>query len=356
MNKIKRFGFVIIAVLTLVVFFVGTLGVGIETISGKTAILSMATVSPKSVLGLFNISKADNNSVIPWGTETEHSGSLQIALPSEKVSATATVEQKKMGNIIKKSLSPYSANTNLGAVYINNKCGETIDIKSDLQNPLDFEIMKSNEPEILIYHTHGTEAFMTNESEYYTNRDEPRSTDCEKNIVKIGEILKSELESCGYKVIHSKTLHDSPAFSGSYDRSAETVNEILKKYPSIKIAIDVHRDSISSGESDKVAPVVTVDGREAAQVMLVMGSQTGSVENHPNWRKNLRLATKLQYTLESSYPQLSRAMLLKASRYNQHLTAGSFLIEIGSDANTFGQAEYSAKLVGRSLASLLELQ
>lgn len=356
MNKIKHLFFALVSVLIVSVLGIGVFSIGIDTLLGKTVLLSLATVSPQSMIGLYTSSKSNGETAEPFGTDTEYNGHLQISLPSETEFVTATVEQQKMGNIIKKSLSPYNANTKFGAVYINNKCGESIDIESDLQNPLDYTVTKSPEPQILIYHTHSTEAFMTSESEYYTNTDEPRSIDCEKNIVKIGEILANELESCGFKVVHSKIIHDSPAFSGSYDRSANTVKEILEKYPSIKIAIDVHRDSISSGESDKVAPVVTVDGKEAAQVMLVMGSQTGSVKDYPDWRKNLRLATKLQYTFESRYPQFSRAMLLKTSRYNQHLTTGSILIEIGSDANTFSQAEYSAKLVGRSLVALLESQ
>jgi stage II sporulation protein P len=167
----------------------------------------------------------------------------------------------------------------------------------------------------------------------------------------------SSQEACVrfYKVVHDKTIHDYPAFSGSYNRSAETVNKALKEYPSIKIAIDVHRDTITSG-NDKIAPVVNINGKEAAQVMLVMGSQTGSVTNYPNWRQNLRLATKLQYVFESNYPQFARAMLLKSAKYNQHLTTGSILIEVGSDANTFEQAKYSAQLVGQSLTILLNSQ
>ena len=101
---------------------------------------------------------------------------------------------------------------------------------------------------------------------------------------------------------------------------------------------------------------MTVDGREAAQVMLVMGSQTGSVSDYPNWRENLRLATKLQYVFESNYPQFARPMLLKSARYNQNLTTGSILLEVGSDANTFEQAKYSAELVGESLVLLLNSQ
>lgn len=346
---------VLAAVLIVLLVTVGIFNIGTQNIFGRVAVLSLATASPE---GVYNFFKKTGNSSDTISTETSvpqinYIG--QTAAPSDNKQVSVAITQQKMGSILKKSMSPYGANTKENNVYINNKMGEEIDIAADLSEKLGFEVTKSNEPQILIYHTHTTEAFMDDESQYYTDFDEPRTTDCEKNIVKIGEIIKEQLEKAGYKVVHDKTIHDYPAFSGSYNRSAETVNKALKEYPSIKIAIDVHRDTITSG-NDKIAPVVNINGKEAAQVMLVMGSQTGSVTNYPNWRQNLRLATKLQYVFESNYPQFARAMLLKSARYNQQLTTGSILLEVGSDANTFEQAKYSAQLVGQSLTVLLDSQ
>ena len=96
-----------------------------------------------------------------------------------------------------------------------------------------------------------------------------------------------------------------------------------------------------------------VDGKEAAQVMLVMGSETGTITDYPNWRDNLQLAIKLQSIFETKYPQFARSVLLKSAKYNQNVLKGSFLIEIGSDANTLEQALYSAELVSNSLITLL---
>ena len=265
-----------------------------------------------------------------------------------------SIKETIMGSIIKKTMSPYGANTKYGNVYLSNSAKADISIKSLLNDSLDYSISKNGEPQVLIYHTHATEAFMDNEEQYYTEFDEPRTTDTEKNIVKLGEIIKEKLESNGIGVVHSKTIHDHPGFSGSYSRSADTVKSILKDYPSIKVIIDVHRDTITGGKSDKVAPVVTVDGKEAAQVMLVMGSQTGSITNHPNWEENLKLAVKLQNQFETDYPMFARAMLLRSKIYNQNLSKGAFLIEIGSDANTFQQAKYSAELVGDTISKVLE--
>lgn len=355
MKRFDRLLSVTAAVLVFLLVVVGVFNVGTQNIFGRVAVFSLVTASPEGVYGF--ISKlADSNDTISSNTSAPQMNFVgQTAAPSDNSQVSAAVTQQKMGSIIKKSMSPYGANTKENNVYINNKMGEKIDITADLSGELGFKVLKSDEPQILIYHTHTTEAYMDDESQYYTDFDEPRTTDSEKNIVKIGEIIKEQLENAGYKVVHDKTIHDYPAFSGSYNRSAETVNKALKEYPSIKIAIDVHRDTITSG-NDKIAPVVNINGKEAAQVMLVMGSQTGSVTNYPNWRQNLRLATKLQYVFESNYPQFARAMLLKSAKYNQHLTTGSILLEVGSDANTFEQAKYSAQLIGQSLTVLLNSQ
>ena len=116
---------------------------------------------------------------------------------------------------------------------------------------------------------------------------------------------------------------------------------------------DLHRDAVSSGESDKVKLVTEIDGKKAAQVMLVMGSQSGSVTNFPNWKENLKLAVRLQQKIEQKYPTLARPLSLMPKNYNESLTTGSLLIEFGTDVNTLAEAHYSAELVGNALSELL---
>ena len=357
MNRFKLVLGIVTAALSVCLAAVSAVSIGTDVLAGRMAMLSVAAAAPDGIYGMLSALTVDAEIVKPVTDEPQTNVTQQTGADITEIKSESTaVEQQKLGNIIKKTMTPYNANTSADGVYINNQCGVSVDIKTDLSEPLSFKVTKSEEPQILIYHTHATEGFMADESEYYTNRDEPRSTDTEVNVVKIGDVITQRLQEAGYAVIHDKTLHDHPGYSGSYGRSAETVSAVLKKYPSIKIAIDVHRDSISSGSDDKVAPVVNVDGKEAAQVMLVMGSETGSVEGYPDWRQNLRLATKLQYVFEDCYPQFARAMLLKSAKYNQHMTTGSILIEVGSDANTLEQALYSAELIGKSLTVLLESQ
>ena len=345
-------GFFIIVILIIC----GLFSIDLSGLSAKTACLAVTATMPEGLIGydyddsgiLIPYYKNENNS-----TSTNFNNSITMNNSTEQ-SVTVAINETVLGNVIKKTMTPYTANTNASKVYLNNQCGANVDILSEISKNLPYVIEKNSSPQILIYHTHTTEAFMDNEEQYYTSFDEPRTTDLNKNIVAVGEKIKQQLESAGFCVIHDTTIHDHPGFSGSYSRSEETVKAILDKYPSIKITIDVHRDSIASGKTDKVAPVVNVDGKDAAQVMLVMGSETGGVENYPNWRTNLRLAMKLQEQFETDYPQFARSILLRSAKYNQNLTNGSILIEIGSDANTFDQALYSGELVGKTLVKLIE--
>ena len=306
---------------------------------------------------------ADVSSEDEKTAQTENKSEIGLEETSKKEETTDSKEEKTeslevsakdvKGKIIEKYISPYSATNSYDKVYMKNSTGTSVDIKNLLEANLKFNIEKNKEPQVLIMHTHGTESFMDKESNYYTSSFSPRSRDNSKNMIKLGEKVSSILNSAGIKTLHDKTHQDYPEYTGSYSRAKDTINWYLKKYPSIKIVLDLHRDSISSG-SDKTKLVTEINGKKAAQVMLVMGSQTGAVRGHPNWRENLKLAFKIQQKLETEYPTLARPLMLASKLYNQNLTKGSVIIEIGTDANTLEEATYSAELVGKALASLFD--
>lgn len=274
----------------------------------------------------------------------------------EEISANSSVQASTTavkGKIIEKYISPYSAPLSYNNVYMKNSTPLDINIKNLLNSPVKFKIEKNEQPQVLIIHTHTTETFMSEEADFYTDSFNSRTTDNNKNMVKIGSIVAEKLNAAGIKTIHDTTKHDHPEYSGSYGRSAKTVNSYLTKYKSIKIVLDLHRDAVSSGESDKVKLVTEINGKKAAQVMLVMGSQSGSIKDHPNWQENLKLALKLQQTMEVKYPTLARPLSLMSKKYNQSLSQGALLIEFGTDVNSLDEACYSAELVAESLVSLL---
>ncbi len=265
------------------------------------------------------------------------------------VSASGTVQ----GKVIEKFISPYTANTSYDNVYLKNNTDLNIELKDFVGGTLGFNIEKNSEPQVLILHTHATEGYLLHNENYYTENDSSRNTDNAYNMVALGKIISDKLNSAGIVTLHDTTQHDNPSYNESYSRAAKTINSYKKKYPGIKIVIDLHRDAIAQNDTDKVKVTTEIEGKKAAQVMLVMGSQSGSVKNFPNWKENLKLATKLQKTLEDMYPSLARSILLMPKNYNESLTTGSLLIEIGTDGNTLEEAKYSAELVANSLINLL---
>ncbi len=275
------------------------------------------------------------------------------ASSSETSSVPVATKGNVKGKIISKYISPYSAGVSYNNVYLKNSTDLSIDIKSLLSSPLSFTIKSNDQPQVLIMHTHTTETYMSEDSDYYTDAFSSRTRDKDKNMVSVGEIIAKKLNAAGIKTIHDKTEHDYPKYTGSYTRAAKTITSTLKKYPSIKVVLDLHRDAVTQGENDKVKLVTEINGKKAAQVMLVMGSQSGGVTNFPNWKENLKLAVRLQQTIEVKYPTLARPIMLMPNNYNESLSKGSLLIEFGTDANTVAEAQYSAELVGDSLVSLL---
>lgn len=276
---------------------------------------------------------------------------------SEAVKKEESIEAKAqgtaLGGVVEKFISPYTANTSYNSVYLKNSTDLTIDLKSLLAAPLPYKIQKNNEPQVLIMHTHTTEAFLHEDRDYYTDADLSRTLDTNYNMVRLGDIVTSRLNGAGITTLHDTTTHDYPEYNGSYDRAAATIKSYLKKYPSIKIVIDMHRDAIAGDGADKVKPVTEIRGRKAAQVMLVMGSQSGSITSYPNWQENLKLAVRLQQQMEIMYPTLARSVSLMSRLYNQNLTTGSILLEIGTEANSIDEVTYSAELVSDALVKLL---
>ncbi|MCQ2477849.1 MAG: stage II sporulation protein P [Clostridia bacterium] len=271
-----------------------------------------------------------------------------------KVSSAISVASKAkvLGKVTEKFISPYTANTYYNSVYLKNSTDLKIDIKELLSSPLKYKLTKNGEPQVLILHTHATESFLSEDRDYYTESDASRSTDNSKNMVMIGNIVAEKLNTAGVKTLHDTTLHDYPSYNESYNRSSKTVLSYIKKYPSIKIVIDMHRDAITPSNNEKVKVTTKIDGKKAAQIMLVMGSQSGNVKNFPNYKENLKLAVRIQQTLEVMYPALARSISLTSKNYNESLTEGSVLIEMGTDANSLEEVSYSASLLGNALVSL----
>lgn len=160
-----------------------------------------------------------------------------------------------------------------------------------------------------------------------------RTTDLNYSVARVGTELTKYLQSKGFNVTHNTTYHDYPAYSGSYTRSLETIENILTGSDT-QIVIDLHRDAV--GSSSSYAPTVKINDKYAAQMMFVIGTDGGGLE-HPNWKQNLKIAIKIQEKANEMYPGLFRPIIVRNSRYNQHLTTASSIIEVGATGNTMEQ-------------------
>ncbi|MBO4433163.1 MAG: stage II sporulation protein P, partial [Clostridia bacterium] len=290
---------------------------------------------------------------LTYNSEKKEEENVLAVTAEEKKTAVATAGGEALGKVIERTIKTGNANLSSNGVHINNSTGLEVNISSLLKSKLGYTIKKNEHPQVLIVHTHATESFLSEDRDYYTASDKSRTTDNSFNVTALGEIVADKLNSSGIKTLHDTTQHDYPSYNQSYSRAAKTITGYLDKYPSIKVVIDIHRDSVQSG-STKTKLTAEIDGKTAAQVMLVMGSQSGNVKNFPKWKENLKLALKFQKNIEETYPYLARPLSLMSRSYNERLTTGSMLLEIGTEANSFDEAKYSAELISNSLIKTLE--
>ncbi|MBQ7128776.1 MAG: stage II sporulation protein P [Clostridia bacterium] len=259
------------------------------------------------------------------------------------------------GAVITETIDKSGATASFGDVYIKNKTTVNVDFEKEFKNKPNLKIkLNSKNPQVLIVHTHATECFFPRLVSYYPKSWGERDQDTSKNMVAVGKVIVEKLNKSGIKTVQSQTLHDKDEYEGSYDRSRETIKKYLKKYPSIKVVLDVHRDAINEEDGDKIRPIVSINKKQAGQIMLISGCETGSITGYPNWRKNLRFSLRLQQLLEKTYPSLARPLFFAEKKYNQDLCENSVLVEVGSQANLIGEAKYSAELFSNVLIKYLK--
>ena len=335
--------------------------------------------SSSSNSGNYSTSLGNNNSSANNSTSGgNNSGSFSGSTNSEPaVNVPTTVER---GTIINKNRSnrtddeDWASYTRQNGIiyrytfergttdeYIEIKSGAQVQNKTEKSNSEliaaskelpDIQIKDTSQPTVLIYHTHTTESYMP-AGDRYDTRYPNRSVESDRNMVAVGDAICEELASRGISVVHDCTIHDNPEFVGAYNRSAETILQNLEEYPSIKIVLDIHRDGIANADGSLVAPIAEVNGKNAAQFMIISGCD-GERFSIPNYIENFKLASLLQNTAEELYPNLARPVLFDYRDYNQSLFTGTLLIEVGSHGNSLNEAVYTGELIGNIIAEAIE--
>ena len=234
-------------------------------------------------------------------------------------------------------------------VRVSDKCGYGADVPALLLSELKWDLTQGG-PAVLIVHTHGTECYTPGPGEEFTQSSPYRTLDDGYNLVSIGDEVARLLEAGGVETIHDRTPHDSPSYNDAYNQSRMSVEEYLERYPSIRMVLDLHRDAAST-PSGQLRTLAQVDGEDSAQLMMVVGTDASGLD-HPNWPENMALAIKLTALLEKTHPGLTRPISFRSQRFNQDLSPGAMLIEVGAAGNTHAEALRAARALAKGILAL----
>ncbi len=232
------------------------------------------------------------------------------------------------------------------SVKIKNESSYNLTEEMVLPN-VDFQ----NKEDIIIYHTHTCESYTPTEANNYVASGNFRTIDLNYSVARVGTELTNNLLSLGFNVNHNTTYHDYPAYTGSYTRSLSTIKEILSKNPTSEFIIDLHRDAI--GSMSNYAPSVKIGDDIGAQLMFVIGTDGGGLD-HKDWLYNFKLAVKIQEKANEMYPGLFKPIILRNSRYNQHVSKGACIIEVGATGNTIEQCNTSMKYLAKVIEEVMK--
>lgn len=237
-----------------------------------------------------------------------------------------------------------------GGLVMNNATSYELDLVELLSEGHTVRLPKEGY-QILIIHTHGSEAYSPDGTNEYKPTDNFRTDDKRYSVIRVGDELAACFESYGLSVLHDREIYDYPSYTGSYPRSGEAVEKYLAQHPEISVVLDVHRDAIGTG--DIIYKTLVEDkGHSSSQIMLLVGTGENGLA-HPNWRENLKFAFDLQSAVVDKYPTLARPVSLKKERYNQQLTKGSLIVEVGSSGNTLDEALRAIRLFADAVAPIL---
>ncbi len=262
----------------------------------------------------------------------------QISVPQEQTQPTTQPTQPQEDTVA------VFARDDANLVQVHSYCGYDSDVPAWLEQPLNWDLTQKA-PTVLIVHSHATESYADTESSGY------RTTDNDDNVVAVGTALKNALEEKGIGVIHDTTLHDHPSYSDSYANSREAVRAYMDKYPSIALVLDIHRDAVEDANGEEMDFDTAYNGQNIAQLMLVVGTDAGGL-THPDWESNMSLAVKLHAQLEKTCADICRPISFRSQRFNQDLSPGALIVEVGATGNTQQEALGSVEVLAQAIYTL----
>jgi len=226
-----------------------------------------------------------------------------------------------------------------------------IDGPSLLKAPVKID-MKTGGPKVLIIHTHTTEAYAPPGITGINDSFNGRNINPDNNVTKVGDKVSEILNKNGIETIHDTRIHDYPSFIHAYANCFKDIQADLKKYPTIQMVIDLHRDAVVMANGSPVKYTTQINGKTVSQVMLVMGTPLSGHKNF-QWQENLKLAFKIQQKMNEKYPTLARPINIRKECFNEDATLGSMIMEVGTHVNTMDEAIGGASDAAECISEVL---
>ena len=112
-----------------------------------------------------------------------------------------------------------------GGLSIKNETQYWVDAAQIIETGPELTLTEG-EPQILVIHTHSSEAYTQAGLDHYEASDTNRTEDTNYNIVRIGDELTDILTGAGLNVIHDRGIYDYPSYTGSYNRSGAAIAHV----------------------------------------------------------------------------------------------------------------------------------
>lgn len=231
------------------------------------------------------------------------------------------------------------------AINYNDDYSDMEDLKkiSDyIKDPNPKEIKK---PIIYLYNSHQLENYSNNNLEIYG---------ITPNVQMLSYILREKLDEKNIETIvedaNMSSILNSNGwdYSHSYQASRIKLVDKMKKYPSLKYFIDIHRDSIPKSMS-----TININNKDYARVLFVIG------QDYKNWEKNYKFASDINNILANNYNNLSRGIIKKTGKYvngvyNQDVDTNVILIEVGGSENSIEEVYNTSIAIADTLEKYIK--
>ena len=207
-----------------------------------------------------------------------------------------------------------------------------------------FKYSENDAPLIYIYNSHQGEKYSNKYFEDYN---------IVPSVITASYMLKEKLDNIGINTIVEENDILSYMKQNNYDHSKSYIasryflEQIINKYDSIKLYIDLHRDSVSHD-----ATTVNIDGKDYAKLMFVIGLK------YETYEQNLSIVQYLNNKLNENYSGISRGILKKNNVgangiYNQDLNSNVILIELGGIDNNIDEINNTLDILSKVIGEYI---